>query len=88
MKPAVVVGKLLRALLGLVLLLLGVAGFFTLAASYAEYPVVPSQADGPGWVRGAFHVHTLRSDGRGTVEEVAAAAKAASRRAWYRCCRR
>ena len=77
MKPAVVVGKLLRALLGLVLLLLGVAGFFTLAASYVEYPVVPSQAEGPGWVRGAFHVHTLRSDGRGTVEEVAAAAKAA-----------
>lgn len=77
MKPAVVVGKLLRALLGLVLLLLGVAGFFTLAASYAEYPVVASRADGPGWVRGAFHVHTLRSDGRGTVEEVAAAAKAA-----------
>ncbi|MCY1079729.1 PHP domain-containing protein [Archangium lansingense] len=77
MKPAVVVGRLLRALLGLVLLLLGVAGFFTLAAFYAEYPVVPSQADGPGWVRGAFHVHTLRSDGRGTVEEVAAAAKAA-----------
>jgi hypothetical protein len=76
-KPAVVLGKLLRALLGLVLMLLGVAGFFTLAASYAEYPVVPSQAGAPGWVRGAFHVHTTRSDGRGTVEEVAAAARAA-----------
>ncbi len=80
MKPAVVVGKLLRALLGLVLLLLGVAGFFTLAASYAEYPVVPPRAGAPGWPRGAFHVHTTRSDGRGTVEEVAAAAKAAGLR--------
>ncbi|QRO02593.1 PHP domain-containing protein [Archangium violaceum] len=73
-------GKLLRALLGLVLLLLGVAGFFTLAASFAEYPVVPPHEGAPEWVRGAFHVHTTRSDGRGTVEEVAAAAKAAGLR--------
>ena len=29
------------------------------------------------WPRGAFHVHTTRSDGSGTVEEVAAAAQAA-----------
>ncbi len=77
MKPSVLVGKLLRALLGLVLLLLGVAGFFTFAATYAEYPVVPPRPDASGWPRGAFHVHTTRSDGRGTVEEVAAAAKAA-----------
>ncbi len=77
MKPAVLVGKLLRALLGLVLMLLGVAGFFTLAATAVEYPVVPPRPDVPGWTRGALHVHTTRSDGRGTVEEVAAAAKAA-----------
>ncbi|HEX8820866.1 MAG TPA: CehA/McbA family metallohydrolase [Archangium sp.] len=80
MKPAVLVGKLLRALLGLVLVLLGVAGFFTLSATYAEYPVIPTRADALGWVRGAFHVHTTGSDGRGTVEEVAAAAKAAGLR--------
>lgn len=80
MKPLVLAGNLLRALLGLVLLVLGMAGFFTLAASYTEYPVVPSPTEGPGWLRGAFHVHTTRSDGRGTVEEVAAAAKAAGLR--------
>jgi hypothetical protein len=77
MKPAVLAGKLARALLGLVLLVVGAAGFFTLAASFAEYPVVPPRAEGPRWLRGAYHVHTTRSDGRGTVEEVAAAAKAA-----------
>lgn len=77
MKPAVLVGKLLRALLGLFLLLLGVAGFFTVAATQAEYPVVPSRPDAPRWMRGAYHVHTTRSDGRGSVEEVARAAKAA-----------
>ena len=74
-----VVGKGLRALLGLVLLVVGWAGFFTLGAVYADYPVVPVSPS-PGWAlgpRGAFHVHTTRSDGRGTVEEVAAAAKAA-----------
>jgi hypothetical protein len=79
-KPAVLAGKLVRALVGLVLMVVGVAGFFTLAATFAEYPVIPPRADGPGWIRGAFHVHTTRSDGRGTVREVAAAAKAAGLR--------
>lgn len=80
MKPSrawVWVGKGLRALVGLVLLLLGWAGFFTFAASYADYPVVPPAPEGPRWPRGAFHVHTTRSDGRATEVEVAAAAKAA-----------
>lgn len=77
MKPKVVVGKTLRALVGLVLLLVGIAGFFTFAGTFADYPVVPEVAGPPERVRGAFHVHTKRSDGRGTVEEVAAAAKAA-----------
>jgi hypothetical protein len=79
-KPAVLAGKLLRALVGLVLMVMGVAGFFTLAATFAEYPVIPPREGGAGWIRGAFHVHTTRSDGRGTVEEVAAAAKAAGLR--------
>jgi PHP domain len=77
MKPAVVLGKVLRALVGLVLLLVGLAGFFSFAALFADYPVVRPAGGEPEWVRGAFHVHTKRSDGRGTVEEVAAAAKAA-----------
>jgi hypothetical protein len=77
MTPGVFVGKLSRALVGLVLVLLGVAGFFTFAATFVEYPVVPAREGGPRWLRGAFHVHTTRSDGRGTVEEVAAAAWAA-----------
>ncbi|HYH96836.1 PHP domain-containing protein [Hyalangium sp.] len=77
MKPAAVVGKLLRAALGLVLLLFGFAGFFTCAAASVDYPVVASQPGVQEWPRGAFHVHTTRSDGRGTVEEVAAAARKA-----------
>ncbi|WP_224370894.1 PHP domain-containing protein [Hyalangium versicolor] len=77
MKPAVAVGKGLRALVGLMLLLLGFAGFFTCAAATVDYPVVPAQAGVQEWPRGAFHVHTTRSDGHGTVEEVAAAARAA-----------
>ncbi len=77
MKASEVVGKGLRALLGLVLALVGLAGFFTFAASYAEYPVVAPAPDAPRWLRGAFHVHTTRSDGRGSVEQVAEAAKAA-----------
>jgi hypothetical protein len=76
-KPAVLVGKLLRALFGLVLLLLGVMGVFTCAATLKDYPVVPPREGAPEWPRGAFHVHTKLSDGQGTVEQVAAAAKAA-----------
>ncbi|MET0402732.1 MAG: PHP domain-containing protein, partial [Cystobacter sp.] len=77
MRYAVWVGKGLRALLGLVLLGVGAAGFFTLAASYADYPVVPAASGGTVWPRGAFHVHTTRSDGRSSPEEVAASARAA-----------
>lgn len=77
LRPATLAAKLARALAGLVLLLLGVLGFFTFAAGFVSYPVVPASEGGPGWVRGAFHVHTTRSDGRGSVEEVARAARAA-----------
>jgi len=76
-KPLVVVGKLLRALVGLVLLLLGVMGVFTCGAAFKDYPVVPAQQGVSQWPRGGFHVHTKLSDGSGTVEQVAAAAKAA-----------
>jgi hypothetical protein len=37
----------------------------------------PRAPPGGGEVRGAWHVHTTRSDGRGTLDEVVAAAKAA-----------
>jgi hypothetical protein len=75
-----VAGKGLRALLGLGLLVVGWAGFFTLAALATTYPVVAPTPGARPWLRGAFHVHTTRSDGRGSLEEVAAAAKAAGLR--------
>jgi hypothetical protein len=37
----------------------------------------PRTAPAPGEVRGAWHVHTTRSDGRGTIDEVVRAASAA-----------
>jgi hypothetical protein len=40
----------------------------------------PRVASPPGEVRGAWHVHTTRSDGRGSIDEVVAAAKAAGLR--------
>ena len=70
--------KLGRAVVGLVLLVLGLAGFFALPASFVSYPVVPAAEHAPPrWAKGAFHVHTTRSDGRGTPRDVARAAKAA-----------
>lgn len=72
-----VVAKGVQAVLGTLLLLLGVAGLFAMPASCARYPVVPPKEGAPTWVRGAFHVHTTRSDGRGTPGEVARAAKTA-----------
>ncbi|RYZ41374.1 MAG: PHP domain-containing protein [Myxococcaceae bacterium] len=66
-----------RAVLGVLLLLLGIAGFFAFAAGFADYPVVPPAPEAKAWIRGAYHVHTTRSDGNGTPAKVAAAAKAA-----------
>ncbi|MCP3144750.1 PHP domain-containing protein [Pyxidicoccus xibeiensis] len=72
-----VVAKGVQGVLGLGLMLLGVAGLFAMPASCASYPVVPPVEGAPTWVRGAFHVHTTRSDGRGSPLEVARAAKVA-----------
>ncbi|MBF5046319.1 PHP domain-containing protein [Aggregicoccus sp. 17bor-14] len=69
--------RLLRALAGLVLLLLGYVGLFSLRASAVDYPVLAPAGPSGAWVRGAYHVHTLRSDGRGTLQEVVAASKRA-----------
>jgi hypothetical protein len=65
--------KLVRAALGLVILLGAYLGIFSLAATRHHYPLVRPGA--PSALRGAYHVHTDASDGRGTVSEVARAAQ-------------
>ncbi|MBX5481812.1 MAG: PHP domain-containing protein [Myxococcaceae bacterium] len=62
-----------------VLTLLGVAvvlylGFFALTALLRRYPLVAPDPTPPAAVMGAWHVHSSRSDGRGTPEEIAKAA--------------
>ncbi len=75
-----------RPLLGLFTLLLAVAGPGLLLSlpsrTVAVEAVVPGATTDGGWpvVPGAFHVHTRRSDGTGSVEEVAAAAAQAGLR--------
>ena len=53
----------------------GVSAYLLLPPSARVLP--PDTAAGTPPVRGALHVHTRRSDGTGTVEEVAAAARRA-----------
>ncbi|MBJ6765166.1 CehA/McbA family metallohydrolase [Myxococcaceae bacterium JPH2] len=77
MKANVLAARTFRALAGLVLVLLGFAGFFAFAASFVDYPALDEPERPSAWIRGAYHVHTTRSDGRGTPSEVARAAKAA-----------
>ena len=59
-------------------LLIAAAVFAAAAVSFALLtlppPGVPLASSPDGTVRGALHVHTTRSDGRGTPEEVAAVA--------------
>ena len=55
------------------LLLLSVVG---VTASRVEYPLTQVTVR-PESVRGVFHVHSLHSDGEGTIEEVSLAAKTA-----------
>jgi hypothetical protein len=61
----------------LLVLIAGYLGFFAAEGALARYPL----ASGPGprrGVRGAYHVHSNRSsDGHGTPEQIAAAARAA-----------
>jgi hypothetical protein len=61
-----------RALLLVVVALLAAAVVAALPPAARPLPPVPEAVSAP--VRGAIHVHTRRSDGTGTVEEVAAAA--------------
>ncbi len=69
-----------RRVIGSALLVLALAAgvvLWRLAALPAERPLPQPPAAGPGEVRVAFHVHTNRSDGTGSPDEVAAAAAAA-----------
>jgi hypothetical protein len=50
-------------------------GFFAFVSCWAQYPLAGGP-EGSATVRGAYHVHSTRSDGRGTVEEIAQAARA------------
>ena len=62
--------------------LVGAAALATVAAVVALVllPPLPTSAPAPAWApaittaRGVFHIHTTRSDGTGTTDEVAAAA--------------
>jgi hypothetical protein len=55
---------------------------FSLAALFVKYPLASDPPAGssptsPGEIRGAFHIHSTLSDGRGTPSEIARAAKRA-----------
>jgi hypothetical protein len=59
------------------------AAAILLAATVLALPARPFTAPPPAWkpshaeVRGVFHIHSKRSDGTGTIDEIAAAAAAA-----------
>lgn len=59
--------------LGLVAVYVGV---FAVGAIGYDYPLVRT-TDAPSALRGAWHVHTNQSDGRGTAEEIASIARGA-----------
>ena len=78
---AIIAARLLQALAAT---LLGYVLLFALAALFAKYPLVPetsgrsgSDPPGPPEIRGAFHIHSTLSDGRGTPSQIAQAAKSA-----------
>lgn len=67
-----------RALFGLFVLLLSWVGVHSLVAQRVRYPVTGVTPEAPAaGLRGAYHVHSTDSDGRGSVEEIARAAKKA-----------
>lgn len=69
--------RLLFWLIGTPLLLVaGAVTFFAVTAMAAGYPEdLPHAMPRPGFVAGAYHVHSTQSDGDGSVEEIAAAAR-------------
>lgn len=60
----------------LLLALVGYSAYFAVTASFQRYPLVPAKAERHS-PRGAYHVHSTRSDGRSTPEEIARDARAA-----------
>lgn len=73
-RPGALARKLLKALLGLVILLLAYCGLFTIRASFIDYPLVAGEMK---QLKGAYHVHTTLSDGRATADQIAQYARAA-----------
>jgi hypothetical protein len=67
---------LLRRFLILLLLLLVVLAAVTIAVLPPGAAVSPRTEWKPGWpvAKGAYHIHSARSDGTGTIDEIAAAA--------------
>ena len=65
-------GPYLTLLVGVVALALGAAVLFPSGAQH-----VPAADADPRTIRGSLHVHTIRSDGTGSVEDVAEAARRA-----------
>ncbi|HVE87726.1 MAG TPA: PHP domain-containing protein [Myxococcales bacterium] len=55
-------------------LVLGTLTFFAVTAASSGYPNAPRSGRPKGVVLGAYHVHTVSSDGTGTAEDVAQAA--------------
>jgi len=71
-------GGLLKTLLTVVLLVVGVLTAFGIKACSEAYPNERRVAAvSRGFLSGAYHVHSTASDGRGTPEEIAEAARAA-----------
>lgn len=64
-----------KALWTTVLVAIGVAWYLLLPPAPVTLSLAPAGATPP--IRGAIHVHTRRSDGTGTVDEIAAAARRA-----------
>ena len=65
---------MIKALLALVVIV-GATAWWLAPARARPLEALPAGLSEP--VRGAFHIHTVRSDGTGTVDQVAAAAAAA-----------
>ncbi|MGQ0507951.1 MAG: PHP domain-containing protein [Myxococcaceae bacterium] len=65
----------LRALLAALIVLLLYTALFSVAAFFTHYPL--TAAPPPTQLRGAYHLHSLRSDGRASPEEIARTAKRA-----------
>lgn len=60
-----------------ILAALALAGGYLAFGLWVRAERAPRIDPSPGWIRGAWHVHTTRSDGRGTLDEIVRAAREA-----------